>query len=135
MTALSLPDGSHTLYVGDSLRTPLDRALRHSVRALLRSGWRHIVLDLARVSAVDAAGIGELVRAYNMTAALNGALRIVHATTRVRVILERVGLLDLLETHEPARSNAASTPARDDLRSPQLRTTRMTTFPQACSSM
>jgi anti-anti-sigma factor len=135
MTARSLPDGSHTLYVGDSLRTPLDTALRHTVRALLRSGWRHIVLDLARVSAVDAAGIGELVRAYNMTAAVNGAVRIVHATTRVRVMLERVGLLALLETAEPAESNAASTATRADLRSPQLRTTRMTTYPQVCSSM
>ena len=121
MSPLSVPGGDHTLHVEDALRTPVERALRHSVRALLRLGWRHIILDLARVSAVDAAGIGELVRAYNMTAAANGAVRIVHAPTRVRVMLERVGLFALLEAAESARSSAASTAVHPDLPCPQLR--------------
>jgi anti-anti-sigma factor len=63
---------------------------------LLRRGERAIVLDLARVSSIDAAGIGELVRAYNITAAMDGELRIMHATKRVRELLERAGLFDRL---------------------------------------
>ena len=132
MSASSWPDEGHTVSVGDSLRTPLDRGLRHTVRALLRSGWRNIVLDLGRVSAIDAAGIGELVRAYNMTAAVNGAVRIVHATTRVRMILEPVGLLTLLEAPESAK-NPAGSAARADLPCPQRRPGEMMTFRQACS--
>jgi anti-anti-sigma factor len=66
------------------------------VRTLLRRGERRIVLDLAGVSRIDAAGIGELVRAYNIAIASNGALRIVNTTPRVREMLERVGLFDRL---------------------------------------
>ena len=53
-------------------------------------------MDLTRVSMIDAAGVGELVRAYNMTVAANGVLQVVHATGWVRQILERVGLHDRL---------------------------------------
>jgi anti-anti-sigma factor len=108
MTVLIWPyrQKGHTLCVDDSLFTPFDRGLRHSVRALLRRGQRNVVLDLARVSWIDAAGVGELVRAYNMAAAVSGNVRITHATTRVREILQRVGLVALLETLESAESNA-----------------------------
>ena len=84
------------LYIDGSLRVPLSRDLRHRVRALLRHGTRGIVLDLARVSRIDAAGVGELVRAYNMTTAAKGVLRIAHAPPWVRQILDRVGLFDPL---------------------------------------
>jgi anti-anti-sigma factor len=86
-----------TVYVEDSLRTPLGRCLRHHVRALLRGGEQTIVVDLARVSRIDAAGVGELVRAYNMAVAMNGTLRIERVTTRVRAVIERVGLACLFE--------------------------------------
>jgi anti-anti-sigma factor len=74
----------------------MDGDLRHRVRALLRRGERSLVLDLARVSRIDAAGVGELVRAYNMTLAANGVLRTVHANGWVREILSRVGLFEIL---------------------------------------
>jgi anti-anti-sigma factor len=78
------------------LRLPINRELRHKVRALLCRGERRLVLDLTQVSRIDAAGVGELVRAYNMTAASNGMLRVAHATARVTQILERVGLFNVL---------------------------------------
>ena len=89
----------HVLVHGP-LRTPIDRVLRRRVLALLRLGNRNLVLDLAAVSRIDAAGIGELVRAYNMTVAVHGSLRVVRATTWVREILERVGLFGLLSGGE-----------------------------------
>ena len=46
----------------------------------------------------DAAGIGELVRAYCMAAAAGGNLRIENARGRVRRMLEVVGLLNILGT-------------------------------------
>ena len=94
-------DPSVVVYVDGPLRRPIGRELRHTVRGLLRRGERYIVLDLARVPRIDAAGVGELVRAYNMTAAVNGALRIVSATTWVRWILERVRLFELLSAAGP----------------------------------
>ena len=75
---------------------PVEGELRHIVRALLRRGERFIVLDLALVSNVDAAGVSELVRTYNMVGAAQGVLQIVHATPWVRQVLERVGLFGIL---------------------------------------
>jgi anti-anti-sigma factor len=84
------------LHLQGPLRAPVPRELRHGVRDLLARGARAIVVDLARVPRIDAAGVGELVRAYNTTTGANAGLRIVHATVWVREILERVRLFDLL---------------------------------------
>jgi anti-anti-sigma factor len=84
------------LFLEGALRTPIDGGLRHTVRTVLRSGQRVIVLDLTGVPSIDAAGVGELVRAYNMTGAAQGVLRIVQATARVQRILERAGLFGVL---------------------------------------
>lgn len=84
------------VHIEGSLRAPLNDALWHEVRALLDRGERRIVLDLARVPALDAAGVGELIRIYNMTIAANGVLRIAHANEKVEQILDRVGVFGLL---------------------------------------
>jgi anti-sigma B factor antagonist len=78
------------------LRVPISRALDDDIRPLLRQGERVIVLDLAQVTRIDAAGVGELVRAFNLTAAANGRLRITNASPWVRKVLDRAGVLDLL---------------------------------------
>jgi anti-anti-sigma factor len=88
--------GACVVYVEDPFRAPITGELRHRVLTLLRRGGCTIVLDLSRVSRIDAAGVGQLVRAYNVTVAANGTLQLVHATAWVRDILERVGLFDLL---------------------------------------
>jgi anti-anti-sigma factor len=103
----------YTLYLEDALRVPFNGDLRHRVGALLCRGERTLVVDLSRVSSIDAAGVGELVSAYNLTVAANGALRIVQASSWVREILERVGLFDLLSAppSRPKVENATRTAA------------------------
>jgi anti-anti-sigma factor len=90
-----LPDVC-VLYLEDPLSAPVRGNVRHRVQALLRRGVRTVVLDMAQVSSLDAAGIGELVRAYNMAAAANALLRIAHAAAHVRQMLALVGLDDVL---------------------------------------
>jgi anti-anti-sigma factor len=90
------PKRAHIVHVEGTLRTPVSRVLRHNVRTLLLRGERRIVLDLSAVSRIDAAGVGELIRTYNMTAVTDGALRIVNATAWVREMLERAHLFDVL---------------------------------------
>ena len=98
MTAIlkRCPKRDHIVHVTGPLRAPVSRVMRQSVGALLRLGERRIVLDLSSVSGIDAAGIGELVRAFNMSAAVDGTVRVIHATTRVREMLERARLFELL---------------------------------------
>jgi anti-anti-sigma factor len=97
MTVLRGPcsDRFCTLYIEGPLHVPVSHNLRAKVRTLLRRGERAILLDLGGVSRIDAGGVGELVRAYNMTVAIDGALRIVHTSEWVGEILKRVGLFDL----------------------------------------
>jgi anti-anti-sigma factor len=97
-------DDTTVLHIVSRLRAPVSTELRHRVHALLRRGERRILLDLSRVSDLDAAGVGELVRAYNMTSAANGVLRVAHAFGRVRELLTRVGLFDLLNVDSDLRS-------------------------------
>ena len=85
---------------------PVNRAVRDNVRALLRQGERVIVLDLAAVTRIDAAGVGELVRAFNMAAAVNGRLRIANASPWVSEVLERAGVFDLLTRRGGRRTTA-----------------------------
>jgi anti-anti-sigma factor len=101
------PKTRQILHVEDPLRLPLGRSLRHNVDALLRRGERRIVLDLSAVSRIDAAGVGELIRTFNMAAAVNGALRIVNATPWVRELLQRAHLFDLLSSAVPIHSSGS----------------------------
>lgn len=84
-------------------RVPVNGELRHRVLFLLRHGERHIVLNLAHVSRIDAAGVGELVRSYNVARAAKGVLRITRVTRYVRSILKRVGLFEILSTGRKPR--------------------------------
>jgi anti-anti-sigma factor len=100
---------SFSVRLEDSPRLAFNGELPHIVRTRLRRGERRIVLDLAGVSRIDAAGIGELVRAYNIALASSGAVRIVNTSPRVREMLERVGLFDRLnagpnDTWDPHRA-------------------------------
>src|SRR5262245_205687 len=97
------------------LLVPVNPDLLTNVSALLRRGERGIVLDLSKVSRIDAGGVGELVGAYNIACAMNVSLRIVHATTWVRDILARARLFDLLS----ADSGAARTPDVEDETTPR----------------
>jgi anti-sigma B factor antagonist len=84
------------LEVEGTLRAPVTSELSQGVQTLLVRGERRILLDLSRLSAIDAAGVGELVRAFNTARAAGGVLRIAHASRRVRQLLHIAGVLGLL---------------------------------------
>jgi anti-anti-sigma factor len=75
--------------------------LLDEIQAWLCRGHRAIVLSLAEVSKIDAAGIGELARAYTLAVAAGGTLRITEPIPRVRELLDRVGLFDILTGSDP----------------------------------
>jgi anti-anti-sigma factor len=85
------------VHVAGALRAPTGGRLVRQVQSLLNRGERRLVLSLARLTDLDAEGIAELVQSYDATFAAGGVLRIAHAPERIRELLRRVGLLDLLE--------------------------------------
>jgi anti-anti-sigma factor len=95
MTAPCFTNG-HIVHVKGPLRAPVNGDVRRRMSALLQCGERHIVLDLERLTRIDAAGLGELVRAYNMARALDATCQVVNPNARVRELIERGGLADVL---------------------------------------
>jgi anti-anti-sigma factor len=91
------------LEVEGTLRAPMNRELGHRVETLLCRGERRVVLDLVRLTDIDAAGVGELVSAFNMTNAAGGILRIARASRRVRRLLDVTGVLSLLSPDSETR--------------------------------
>lgn len=65
-----------------------DVMLRELIRNLLAEGRRQIVINLQRVSYMDAAGIGELVACYQRAKELGGTVRLVHPSARTYDMLQ-----------------------------------------------
>lgn len=86
---------SSVLEVCGALRAPLSFDLIRRVRAALRREPT-ILLDLSRLVDIDAAGVSELVRAFNEARAEGAVLQIAHVSGRVRTLLEISGVLTLL---------------------------------------
>jgi anti-anti-sigma factor len=74
----------------------VNSALSRKVEAALARGERRILLNLSRLADIDAAGIGELVRLFNLTKAGGGCLQIAHASRYVKRLLDITGLDGLL---------------------------------------
>lgn len=82
--------------VTGSLLAPIRRDLSQTLGTLIGRGERRVVLDLRGLDDVDAAGVGELVRAFNMMRRAGGALHIAHANRHVRRLLRTAGVFTLL---------------------------------------
>ena len=85
------------LHITGALRAPMTAELLRCVKTLLKSGECSIVLSLAGVSDLDAAGVGALVRARNLADAAGGHLQIVGVAGWPRELLARTGLLRILK--------------------------------------
>jgi anti-sigma B factor antagonist len=70
--------------------------VRNSVRDLVTSGDRKILLNLAGVSYVDSAGLGEMAGLYVTVTKLGGELKLVHAQPRIDTMLQVTKLYALL---------------------------------------
>ena len=85
-----------------------DVLLKDKVQSLLQQGHKHLLVDLAGVSFVDSAGLGELVQAYATTKNQGGALKLLQVTKRLRDLLVVTKLLTVFETFDDEGAAMAS---------------------------
>jgi bifunctional UDP-N-acetylglucosamine pyrophosphorylase/glucosamine-1-phosphate N-acetyltransferase len=66
--------------------------LRAEIRPLIEAGRRNVVLNLAKISYIDSAGMGALVGILKAVREVNGQLRLSALPPRVKVLLETANL-------------------------------------------
>jgi anti-sigma B factor antagonist len=83
-------------------------ALRAAVAAALAKGSKKILLNLADVSYVDSAGLGELVSAYTTVKNAGGSLKLLNLTKKVSDLLVITKLVTVFDTSDNEAAAIAS---------------------------
>src|SRR5262249_9851913 len=84
-----------------------DRTLIDTVLRLVVAGWHRIVINLAGVCSIDAAGLGTLVTAITQGRDAGGAIVLAGLRPRVREPIVVTGLLKVLETRDSVEACVA----------------------------
>ena len=81
-----------------------DQLLKDKVNSLMHQGDKHILVNLANVTAMDSAGLGELVSAYTTVTKAGGSMKLVNLTKRLHDLLSITKLLTVFDAYdsEPA---------------------------------
>lgn len=95
-------DGPITLGGGDTDR------LGDKVRSLLQQGRKQLIANLANVSYMDSAGLGELVQAYTTVKRQGGTLKLVGVTKRLNDLLVITKLVNVFDTYDSEAAAVAS---------------------------
>ncbi len=75
-------------------------SIRTTVRKLLDSGSKKIILNLAGISYVDSSGIGELVSAYTTVVNSKGSLKLLCLTKKIQQLLVITKLFTVFDTFD-----------------------------------
>jgi anti-anti-sigma factor len=75
-------------------------AFEKDIQQLFRRGQRHVVVDLAGVSAIDSAGIRALVRGHTTAQRQRGSLRLAAVLPSVAAVLEASRLASIFDVYE-----------------------------------
>ena len=86
--------GQITLAKGD------DQLLKDKVNSLVHQGNKRILVNLASVTHMDSAGLGELVGAYTTVTKSGGSMKLVNLTKRLHDLLSITKLLTVFDTFD-----------------------------------
>ena len=101
--ATTILDLSGNITIGESADI-----LRDKVRSLLQQGQKQIVVNLAGVSYMDSAGLGELVRAHATAAQQGAVLKLTNVTKRLQDLLVITKLSTVFDSYEDEAAAIAS---------------------------
>ena len=83
---------SGTITLGESTSV-----FRNTLRELLQSGVRKLILDLEQVSYIDSSGIGELVGAYTSAATVNAQIKLAKLPAKIYDLLQITKLVTVFQ--------------------------------------
>jgi anti-sigma B factor antagonist len=83
-------------------------SIRNTVREVLQSGAKKIVLNLADINYIDSSGVGELVSTYTSVMNGGGQLKLLSLTKKIQELLTITKLLTVFDTYDDEKSALAS---------------------------
>src|SRR5215467_12864319 len=87
--------------------------VRNTIKDLVNSGQKNILLNLREVSYIDSAGLGEIVGSYATVTNAQGSIKLLHPQAKVHDLLQVTKLYTVFiafdDEAEALRSFAAST--------------------------
>jgi anti-sigma B factor antagonist len=89
-----------------------DAELKDRLRGLIDRGQKKLLLNLADVSYIDSAGLGEIVQSYATVNKSGGSLKLLNLTKRIRELLSITKLLKVFETFDSESEGVTSFSAR-----------------------
>jgi anti-sigma B factor antagonist len=75
-------------------------ALRNSVRTLVESGKKKVMLNLGGVKYIDSSGIGELIANYTTLSRQGGQLKLLNLTDKIQNLLVITKLLTVFDAYD-----------------------------------
>ena len=86
--------GPITLTKGD------DQVFKDKINSLVHQGHTKILVNMANVTMVDSAGLGEIVGAYTTVTKAGGSMKLVNLTRRLHDLLSITKLLTVFDTYD-----------------------------------
>jgi len=83
-------------------------AIRDELRDQVGNGYRKILLNLAEVTYIDSAGLGELTSGYTSVKNRGGALKLLNLTKRVHDLMQITKLYTVFDVHDDEKKAIAS---------------------------
>ena len=83
-------------------------AIRNTVREVLKSGGKKIVLNLSEVNYIDSSGIGELVSTFTTVTNQDGQLKLLNLTKKIQELLQITKLLTVFSVYDNEQKALAS---------------------------
>jgi anti-sigma B factor antagonist len=77
-----------------------DQQFKDKVNSLVHQGRKNILVNMANVTHVDSAGLGELVGAYTTVSKAGGSMKLLNLTKRLQDLLAITKLLTIFDTFE-----------------------------------
>jgi anti-sigma B factor antagonist len=77
-----------------------DQLFKDKIHSLVHQGHKNILVNLAKVTHVDSAGLGELVAAYTTLSRVGGSMKLVNLTQRLTDLLTITKLLTVFDTFD-----------------------------------
>lgn len=83
-------------------------AIRDEVRDQTGQGFKKILLNLANISYIDSAGLGELTAAFTSVRNRGGELKLLNLTKRVHDLMQITKLYTVFDVHDDEKKAIAS---------------------------